>query len=215
LNDRTTEDDIDFVLMRRARTGDYDAFTQLVERFQPRVYALARRIVPQPSDAEDVVQQTFLSMIEHLDSYREEASVAAWVLRIASNHALKWLRRQRTRHEVALDSSAGDDRYASLPHPEYIAQWRDTPDELAQRHEVQALLAQALTELDEKYRLVFVLRDLEGLSIHDTAHITGLTEGTVKVRLLRARLQLRERLTQALGDDATRLFPDHSHGASA
>lgn len=212
--DETTADDIDLALMRRARTGDYKAFTQLVERFQPRVYALARRIVPQVGDAEDVVQQTFLSMIEHLDSYREEASVAAWVLRIASNHALKLLRRQRTRHEVGLDAPDGNDHYASLPHPDYIAQWRDTPDELAQRHEVQVLLAQALTELDEKYRLIFVLRDLEGLSIRDTAHITGLTETTVKVRLLRARLQLRERLTQALGDDATRLFPDHSHGAS-
>jgi RNA polymerase sigma-70 factor (ECF subfamily) len=99
-----------------------------------------------------------------------------------------------------------------LPHPEFIAQWRDDPAELAERNEVKELLGQALSELDEKYRLVFVLRDVEQLSIKETAELLGITPSNVKVRLLRARLQLRERLTRVLGNEATRLAPaDHHH----
>jgi RNA polymerase sigma-70 factor (ECF subfamily) len=99
-----------------------------------------------------------------------------------------------------------------LPHPNYIAQWRDMPEALAERAEVRQLLDNALAELDEKYRVVFVLRDIEGMSVAETAAALDLTESNVKVRLLRARLQLRERLTAALGDEATRLYPSHDHG---
>jgi RNA polymerase sigma-70 factor (ECF subfamily) len=128
-------------------------------------------------------------------------------LRIATNHALKTLRKRRGLPTTSLD----DDRFENLPHPEYIASWRDTPEALAERAEVRHLLDEALAELDEKYRVVFVLRDVEGLSVRETAEALGLTETAVRVRLLRARLQLRERLTRSLGDEATRIIPDHSH----
>jgi RNA polymerase sigma-70 factor (ECF subfamily) len=200
----------DLHLLRRARTGDFAAFTALVGRYHGRVFALARRILGQEQDAEDVTQQTFLSVLEHLDTFREESSVATWVLRIATNHALKVLRKRRGLPTVPLESP--DERFEGLPHPEYIAQWRDTPDALAQRAEVRHLIDDALAELDDKYRVVFVLRDVEGLSVREAAEALGLTETAVKVRLLRARLQLRERLTRALGDEATRVIPDHAHG---
>jgi RNA polymerase sigma-70 factor (ECF subfamily) len=98
----------------------------------------------------------------------------------------------------------------SLPHPEYIADWRESPAELATRSETQRLIDVALAELDERYRLVFLLRDVEGFSVKETADALGLSEANVKVRLLRARLELREKLTRAFGDESRRLQP-HSH----
>ncbi len=199
-------------LLRRARQGDFAAFEALVDRFQPRVYGLARRIVGQAQDAEDVTQQTFLSLIEHIDQFRGESSVVTWVLRIATNHALKVLRKRRGLPTVALETATEpEDSYATLPHPEFVAQWKDNPASLVESAELRRLLDEAIAELDDKYRLVFVLRDIEGLSVRETAEALGLTEANTKVRLLRARLQLRERLTRVLGDEATRVFPDHSH----
>jgi RNA polymerase sigma-70 factor (ECF subfamily) len=204
------DDTSDLDLLHLAQQGDFAAFEQLVARYQRRVFAVARRITAAQQDAEDVTQQTFLSLVEHLGDFREESSVATWVLRIATNHALKLLRKRRGLPAVRLEDAEETTR--DLPHPNYIAQWRDLPDALAQRAEVRQLLEDALAELDEKYRAVFVLRDVEGLSVAETAAALNLSESNVKVRLLRARLKLRERLTAALGDETTRLYSTHDHG---
>ncbi|HVK07713.1 MAG TPA: sigma-70 family RNA polymerase sigma factor [Gemmataceae bacterium] len=208
--DPTPPPDDDLGLFRRAQAGDYTAFEALVGRLQGRVYGLAYRILGQAQDAEDVVQQTFLSVIEHLDAFRGESAVATWVLRIATNFALKALRTKRGRPTVPLDAGP-DDTYAAVPHPDFIAEWRDTPDALAERADLRAFLDRAVAELDDKHRVVFVLRDLEGLSTDETAGALGLSVANVKVRLLRARMQLRERLTRAFGDGATRVRPAHDH----
>lgn len=208
-----TTEPSDLDLLRRAGQGDWSAFERLLGRFEGRVFGLAMRMVGQRQDAEDVTQQTLLSVLEHVDEFREEAAVATWILRIAANHALKTLRKRRGLPTTSLEFlDDPDDNYASAPHPQFIAQWRDAPDQLAERAEVRHLLDQALAELDDKYRVVFVLRDVEGLSTKETAELLELTEANVKVRLLRARLLLRERLTAALGDEATRVFPSHDHG---
>lgn len=204
----------ELALFRQAQQGDFDAFQQLIERWQPRVFTLAYRILGQRQDAEDATQQTFLSIIEHLDQFRGESSVLTWVLRIATNHALQLLRRRKQRAARPLEIASDDEEQVPLPHPEYIARWRDDPQRLAHDAEVRQLIEQTLAELDDKYRLVFLLRDIEGLSVRETAETLGLTESNVKVRLLRARLQLRERLTRLLGDPATRVVPDHSHHQS-
>jgi len=203
----------DLELLRSARQGRWDAFEALVERFEPRVFRLARRILQHREDAEDATQQTFINVMEHLDQFREEAAVATWILRIATNQALATLRKRRGRGTVPLEthSTPGDDE-TPMPHPEFIAQWRDDPADLAERSEVKELLGQALSELDEKHRVVFVLRDVEAFSTRETADLLGISESNVKVRLLRARLRLRERLTRTLGDESTRLAPDHDHG---
>ena len=200
-------------LQQQAASGDFVAFQELVSRFQSRVFRVAWRIVGQRQDAEDVTQQTFLSVMDHLNDFRKESSVATWILRIATNHALKVLRKRRGLPTVSLEVSASDeaDSYATLPHPEFIAQWRDEPARLAQQAEVRRLIEAALEELPEKYRVIFVLRDVEGLSVKEAAEVLGLTEANVKVRLMRARLDLRERLTRVLGDEATRMFPSHDH----
>jgi len=200
--------DPDLPLMERAKAGDFAAFEELVGRFQPRVYGLALRILGESHDAEDVVQQTFLSLIEHLGDFRGESAVAGWVLRIAANHALKLLRKRRGLPTVPLTEP--DDSYSDLPHPQYIAPWRDDAVELASRRETRKLIDRALGELDDKYRAVFVLRDVEGFSVKEAAELLGISEANVKVRLLRARLALREKLTPTLGDEAARVRP-HAH----
>lgn len=204
--------DDELELVGRAGRGDWDAFATLVDRLQPRVHRLAWRIVRQREDAEDVTQQTFISVAEHIDQFRGDARFSTWVLRIATNFALKVLRRRRNDRTVSLEQPIGDgDDYSTMPHPDFIAQWQDNPATLAQRSEIRHLLRETLDELDAKYSLVFILRDIEGFSTRETAEALGITAANVKVRLLRARLQLRERLTRRLGDEAKRLYPSHDH----
>ncbi len=198
-------------LVALAKQGEWSAFETLVSRFEPRVYGLTRRILQQTEDAQDATQQTFISVMENLDGFRGEASFATWVLRIATNHALKILRKRQRRATVSLHTAGSDASDGELPHPEFIAQWDNNPADLAGRAEVRQLLAEALEELNEKYRVVFVLRDVQGYSTRETAELLEITESNVKVRLLRARLQLRERLTRALGDESTQLPPGHDH----
>lgn len=211
MESRLLEEPTDIGLLQRAKTGDFAAFQQLVAQLQPRVYGLAYRILQQTQDAEDATQQTFLALIEHISDFREESSVATWVLKIATNHALKILRKKRGLKTVSMTDMANEDSYSDIPHPEFIAPWSKTADEILQQAEVQAELEKSLLELDDKYRLVFVLRDVEGLSIKETAQALELTESTVKVRLLRARLALRERLTKKFGDVMHAITPDHKH----
>lgn len=206
---KSPEPQDDLQLLYRARKGEWDAFETLMARYEPRVFSLAWRIVQQRQDAEDVTQQTFISVMENLERFREESSLATWIFRIATNQALSVLRKRRGARTVPLDETSLPNDAASIPHPAFVAQWRDDPANLAQRSEVRQLLDEALSQLDEKYRLVFVLRDVEGFSTRETADILGISESNVKVRLLRSRLQLRERLTRALGDEHTRIATGH------
>ncbi|MBN2216269.1 MAG: sigma-70 family RNA polymerase sigma factor [Pirellulales bacterium] len=202
-------DDPDQAVLDRAQSGDYGAFESLVRKYEGRVYRLAMRIVHQRQDAEEVVQQTFLSVLQHLEGFRQESEFATWLVRIATNHALGLLRRRAAHPTVPLSEGDRDDE--GLPRPEFVAQWRRSPDEIASDRETRQLLTQVLDEVDLKYSIVFVLRDLEGYSTQETAEILQLTENNVKVRLMRARLMLRERLTRLFGEKpetATQLSAD-------
>jgi RNA polymerase sigma-70 factor (ECF subfamily) len=202
----------DAELVQRAQAGGLDAFEWLTSRHEARVYSLALRMLRQEQDAEDVTQQTFLSALENLAGFRGEASFLTWLLRIASHAALKIIRKRQGLDTVSLEAETeATDSSGTIPHPEYIADWRQSPEQLVHQHEIQHLLDEALSGLDEKLRLVFLLRDVEGLSIRETAGVLNLSEANVKVRLLRARLQLREQLTRTLGDPATRLAGPHPH----
>jgi RNA polymerase sigma-70 factor, ECF subfamily len=202
----------DAELVRLAKAGELDAFEALTNRYEQRVFGLAMRMLRQEHDAEDVTQQTFLSVLENLDGFRGEASFSTWVLRIASHAALKIIRKRKGLNTVSLEEATEpSEDFHSIPHPEFIADWRQSPEHLVERNEVRRLLDEALTRLDEKHRLVFLLRDVEGLSIQETAEALELSEGNVKVRLLRARLQLREDLTRVLGDPARQLVRSHHH----
>jgi len=211
-NQATTESS-DAALVARAKAGELDAFEALTNRYEQRVYSLALRMLRQEQDAEDVTQQSFLSALQHLDGFRADASFATWLLRIATHAALKVIRKRKGLPTVSLEEATEpSDEYDTIPHPEYIADWRQSPEELVRKNETQRLLEEALAKLDERHRLVFLLRDVEGLSVKETAAALGLSEANTKVRLLRARLQLRELLTQSLGDPARRIVrAAHEH----
>lgn len=198
-------------LVRRAQNGELAAMDELTLRHERRVYTLAWRMLRHDQDAEDVTQQTFLSALEHLAGFRGESSFSTWLLRIASHAALKVIRKRQGLQTVSLEESTGSDGDdAAIPHPEFIADWRFAPDRLAGRSEIADLLEAALAELEEKHRVVFLLRDVEGFSVRETSEALGITEANVRVRLLRARLQLRERLTRELGDPE-KVLRGHGH----
>jgi RNA polymerase sigma-70 factor (ECF subfamily) len=201
----------DLELVQRAKAGDFSALEALTTRYERKVFSLALRMLRQHQDAEDVTQQTFLSALQHLPEFRGEASFSTWLLRIATHAALKVIRKRRGLDTVSLDEATapGPDG-EPIPHPEFIADWRESPREIVARSETRRILEEAMNQLDEKHRLVFLLRDVEGFSVKETAEQLGLSEVNVKVRLLRARLALREQLTRVFGDPAKRLEP-HRH----
>lgn len=202
----------ELALVRRAKAGDLAAFEELVARHERQVFTLARRIVQNEHDAEDVTQQAFISALENLGGFREQARFATWLYRIATHAALKIIRKRRGLDTVSLEAATEpNEAFEGVAHPEFIADWRQSPEELVQRNETRRLLDDALAQLDEKHRLVFLLRDVEGLSVKETAEALGLSEANVKVRLLRARLHLREHLTQTLGDPRKRITRRHDH----
>ena len=198
-------------LVARARGGDFAAFEALVELHERRLYGIAYSIVRSREDAEDAVQTAFLSALEHLGEFREEASFATWITHIAANAALKVLRKRRGLPVASAAGGADEDEGGDIPHPEFIADWRDEPSRLVEGRELQKILDGAIDELPEKHRLVFVLRDVVGKSVEETAEELGISRANVKVRLLRARLALREKLTRVFGDEEKRLVRAHRH----
>jgi RNA polymerase sigma-70 factor (ECF subfamily) len=199
-------------LVHRAKQGELDAFEGLTTRYERRIYSLARRILSSQHDAEDVTQTTFISALEHLQTFREEASFSTWIHRIATFAALKVLRKRNGLDTVSLEEAlTPSDDPETVPHPEFIADWTRTPEELTARAETRNAIEAALAQLDDKHRLVFLLRDVEGFSVRETAEALNLSEANVKVRLLRARLQLRERLTRRFGDPQSALSRHHAH----
>ena len=133
--------------MHRAQSGQLDAFETLTNRYEQRVYSLALRMLRHEQDAEDVTQQTFLSAVEHLADFREEASFSTWLLRIATHAALKVIRKRKGLNTVSLEEATEvSDDVNSVPHPEFIADWRQSPEELVQRNETRRLLDEALAQ---------------------------------------------------------------------
>jgi RNA polymerase sigma-70 factor, ECF subfamily len=199
-------------LVRSAVAGDYAAFEALVSRHERRLYALAWHLTHDHHDAQDVVQSSLLSAVEHLADFKGDSSFGTWITRIAVNNALKVLRGRRQHPIRPLEADDGDGE--AFPVPEYIADWRDNPLQNLDRQELREILDDGIALLPEGQRLVFVLRDVQGMSVRETAEMLGISEGNVKVRLLRARLVLREFMTRRFGDEATRQErpADHDHG---
>lgn len=200
--------DEDAALVERARAGDFEAFERLAARHERRLYAVAMGIVRRREDAEDVVQTALLKALEHLPGFRGDAAFGTWVTRIATNAALHILRARRSAPVAGATGGgggAGADGEGGLPLPEFIAPWRDDPVRTVEAKELRGILDRAAGKLPEKLRLVFVLRDVAELSTRETADALGLSVANVKVRLLRARLILREELTRVFGDEAARV----------
>lgn len=199
-------------LVRQAQGGDYSAFEKLAARYEDRLYTMAMNILRDPPEAEDATQAALLQALSHLREFRGEASFGTWLTRIGLNAALKARRREREHGETSLDRLVAGDEAGLIPHPEYIADWRGDPARLVEANELQRLLDEAAAALPAGQRLVFLLRDIQGLSVRETAAVLGISAANVKVRLLRARLFLRERLTRLFGDEGKRPAADHGHG---
>jgi len=189
-------------LVGRAREGDAVAFGDLVRRYEGKIFRLAHHVTQNREDAEDVLQETFLKAYEHLDQFQGNSKFYTWLVRIAVNQGLMKLRKRKTDKSVSLDDTidTGEDTMVRE-----IAAWDEDPEERYSREELNTILDSAVQSLAAPYRSVFLLRDMEELSTEETAQILDLSVPAVKSRLLRARLQLREKLTRYFkrkGDDA-------------
>jgi RNA polymerase sigma-70 factor (ECF subfamily) len=180
-------------LVAQAKEGDARAFSTLVKRYEAKIFRLAQHITQNREDAEDVLQETFLKAYEHLGQFQGNSKFYTWVVRIAVNQALMKLRRRRTDNSVSLDETidTGEDTVTRE-----IAAWGEDPEQQFSREELGEILDGAIQSLAPAYRSVFLLRDVDDLSTEDTAEALGLSVPAVKSRLLRARLQLREKLTR-------------------
>lgn len=193
-------------LVERARAGDDSAFAELVGQYDRKVYRLARNITQNDEDAEDVLQDAFLKAYTHLDNFHGDSKFYTWIVRIAVNEALMKLRKRRGDKLVSLDEEIELGEEAVTRE---IAVWDGNPEQTYSQEELRVVLDEAIQSLKPTFRSVFQLRDVEELSTEETAEALGLSIPAVKSRLLRARLQLRERLTRQFkrkGDDAFALL---------
>ena len=185
----------ELVLVEAARKGDLAAFEELVRRYERNVFRIANHITQNREDAEDVVQDAFLKAYRNLKNFQGQSKFYTWLVRIAVNEALMRLRKRRTGagRTVSLDEEVdtGEDTI-----PRDVADWSPNPEQLYNQAELTEILDRTIQGLPSGFRTVFVLRDVEGLSTEETAEALGLSVPAVKSRLLRARLQLRERLTK-------------------
>jgi RNA polymerase sigma-70 factor (ECF subfamily) len=194
--------DDELELVTRARQGDAASFSALLARYEGKIFRLAMNITQNREDAEDVLQEAFLKAYEHLDQFQGNSRFYTWIVRIAVNQALMKLRKRRSDRAVSLDEQidTGEDTVVRE-----IAAWDPDPEQQYSQEELHRILSTAVDDLAPIYRTVFTLRDVDGLSTEETAEALDLTVPAVKSRLLRARLQLRDKLTRFFkrkGDDA-------------
>jgi len=181
--------------------GDRAEFARLVDAYSSPIYRLGLRMLGTPQDAEDVLQNTFLNVLTHLSTFEGRSSLSTWLYRIAANEALMLIRKKKP--EVNMDDAqAGENDEGLLPTQ--FVDWSALPEDELLSGEGKKALDSAIETLPESMRIVFLLRDVEGLSIKETADALNLTETNVKTRLLRARMLLREQLSAYYGERIAR-----------
>ena len=183
-------------LIRRVCQGDKEAFYGLVRPYERAVYVAAVSILNNPADAEEVAQEAVLKAFTHLAEFRAEAKFSTWLIQITINEARSRLRKDRRHLYESIDEPRTDEEGDYSPKD--FADWREIPSETLKRGELRNALKRALASLPLKYREVLILRDIQNLSIEETAEILGISEGNVKTRLLRARLQMRDALAPGI-----------------
>ncbi len=183
----------EMALVQAAKGGDIAAFEQLIKRYDRNVFRIAQHITQNREDAEDVVQEAFLKSYTNLNSFQGNSKFYTWLVRIAVNEALMKLRRRKTDKTVSMDEDVETEE-GSMPRE--FADWSPNPEQQYGQGELGDILQKTIQGLPASFRTVFVLRDVEGLSTEETAETLGLSVPAVKSRLLRARLQLRERLNR-------------------
>jgi RNA polymerase sigma-70 factor (ECF subfamily) len=183
----------DMVLIQACKNGDTAAFEQLVKRYDRRLLRIAQHVTHNLQDAQDAVQEAFLKVFRRLTQFQEKSKFSIWLIRITINESMMKLRKLRSIKEVPMDSEFQGEEAVS---PFEVVDSTQNPEELYQGSEVQHLLRSALQKLQPAVRVVFVLRDVEGFTIEETAEALELTQAAVKARLWQARLELRQRLSK-------------------
>jgi RNA polymerase sigma-70 factor (ECF subfamily) len=192
----TDEASDDMDLVHACKNGDVAAFEQLVKRYDRKLLRIAQSVTHNREDSQDAVQEAFLKAYQHLADFREACQFSTWLIRITVNQALMKLRKQRGTREMSLDEDFGDEGDVL---PKEVTDWAPNPEHLYWAAELRDILIKSLECLSPVLRTVFVLRDIEGLSIDETALVLDLSQTAVKARLRRARLHLREGLNRYFG----------------
>jgi RNA polymerase sigma-70 factor (ECF subfamily) len=174
------------------KAGDREAFAAMVDAYSPLIYRLALRMLDDPLEAEDILQETFLNAFRSLERFEGRSSLSTWLYRIAVNQALMRLRK-KTPTIVSVDEPLQGEEGDEIPRQ--LMDWCCLPEEEFMTAEAQAQLDDAVSKLSPALRAVFVLRDLHGMSTSETADVLGISQSAVKTRLLRARLRLRDNLS--------------------
>jgi len=183
----------ELALVHAAKGGDLDAFSQLVTRYDRNIFRIAQHITHNEEDAQDVVQDAFLKAYQNLEQFQGNSKFSTWLVRIAVNESLMRLRKRKTSKTVSMDEDVQTEE-GSIPRD--FAEWRPNPEQIFDQNELGDILRRTIQGLPPGFRTVFTLRDIENLSTEETAEALGLSVPAVKSRLLRARLQLRERLSR-------------------
>jgi RNA polymerase sigma-70 factor (ECF subfamily) len=183
----------DVALVERAKGGDESAFEQLIRQYDRQIFRIARHITQNKEDAEDIVQDTFLKAYQKLHQFQGNSKFYTWLVRIAVNESLMRLRKRRNSKTVSMDEDVQTEE-GSVPRD--FADWTPDPEQQYGQGELGEILRKTIAGLPPGFRSVFTLRDVENLSTEETAEALGLSVPAVKSRLLRARLQLRERLAK-------------------
>jgi RNA polymerase sigma-70 factor (ECF subfamily) len=188
------------LLVTAAKAGDAAAFEELVNRYERKIFRLTMNITRNREDAEDAMQDAFMKAYSHLDRFHEDSRFYTWLVRIAANEALMRLRKRRP-NQFSLDEPIeSEDDFI----PQQIQDWKPSPEQRFAQNEMRDILRSVIEELQPDFRIVFLLRDVEGLSTEETAAAVGISEAAVKSRLLRARLKLRQKLDTRFRQDGKR-----------
>ena len=192
--------DQDLALVHACKSGNAVAFEELVKRYDTKLFRIAQHITHNRDDAQDAVQEAFLKVFRKLAQFQENSKFSTWLTRITVNESLMMLRKQRHNKEFSIDNNLESEDHSLTSE---LADWARNPEELYRGFELRNILRSELQELQPGLRVVFVLRDIEGLSTEETAEVLESTPVAVKARLWRARLKLRERLSKYLGISVT------------
>jgi RNA polymerase sigma-70 factor, ECF subfamily len=183
---------IEAELIARVKGGDVEAFYEMVRPYERAVFLAALSLVKNDADAEEVAQEAILKAFKNLSRFRQEAKFSTWLIQISINEAKMKLRKDRRHLYESMEAGQQNDEGDYIPKD--FADWREIPSEALEQKELRRALTHALDSLPEKYRTVLILRDVQHLSITETAQVLGLSEANVKTRLCRARLQMRDAL---------------------
>jgi RNA polymerase sigma-70 factor (ECF subfamily) len=189
-------------LISRIKAGEKQLFYALIQPHERGLYLAAFSIMQNEADAEDVAQEAVLKALSHLNQFRGEAKFSTWLIQICINEAKMRLRRDHKDRYESIDSGQETEEGDYVPMD--VADWREIPSDALAHKELKEALARALASLQPKYREVFVLRDVQGMSIAEAAEVLGITRATVKMRLMRARLQMRDALAPGYDGSWTR-----------